>query len=206
MVKRFVSIAAVLALFSTVALAQEGQASATVDGPENVAVQAGPGPGEMPGFGQHFFEARTIGPMGDSNVMWFHHGRFGQWWRNPELVEKIGLNDQQKQQLEKISQADKLKMIDLRADLEKQQVILEPMLQAYHPDENQVLAQVEKVSQARAAIETERVQSMLASRNVLSEEQWNKLKDSRMTFHRSFRGRDVHRHMGPQIPDTPPSK
>ena len=206
MVKRLVSIAAVLALFSTVALAQEGQTSATVDGPDTVAVQAGPGAGDMLGPGPRFFEERTGGPMGRGNVMWFHRGGMGSWWSNPRIAEEIGLNDQQKQQLEKISQAGQLKMIDLRADLEKQQVILGPMLQTYHPDESQVLEQVEKVSQARAALEKERVQTMLAARNVLTEEQWNKLKDSRMTFHRSFRGRGFQRHMGPPMPDTPPSK
>ena len=219
MVKRLVSIAAVLALFSAVALAQESQASATIDGPDTVAVQAGPaeesgvvtmrgGPGaeDMPGPGQHFFETRTIGPMGGGNVMWFHREGMGSWWRNHRIAEEIGLNDQQKQQLEKISLASRLKTIDLRADLEKQQVILEPMLQTYHPDASQVLEQVEKVSQARAAIEKERVQTMLAARNVLSEEQWNKLKDSRMEFHRNFRVRDFHRHLGPPKPDAPSGK
>ncbi len=219
MVKRLVSIAAVLALFSTVALAQEGQASGTIERPDAVAVQAGPaegagvvtmrgGPGavDMPGPGQRFFEMRTRGPRGGGNVMWFHRGGMGSWWRNPRVAEEIGLTDQQKQQLEKISLDSRLKMIDLRADLEKQQVILGPMLESYHPDEAQVLAQVDKVSQARAALEKERVQSMLTTRNVLTEEQWNKLKESRMGFHRDFRRRDFHRHMGPPTPATPPSK
>lgn len=219
MVKRLVSIAAVLALFSTAALAQEGQASGTIEGPDTVAVQSGPaeesgvvtmrgGPGaiDMPGPGQRFFEVRTRGPMGPGNVMWYHRERMGSWWTNPKIAEEIGLNDQQKQQLEKISLASRLKTIDLRADMEKQQVILEPMLQTYHPDEGQVLAQVDKVSEARAALEKERVQTMLATRNILTEEQWNKLKDSRMEFRREFRRRDFHRHIGPPIPATPPLK
>jgi len=211
MVKRLVSIAAVLALFSTVALAQEGQASGTIEGPDNVAVQAGPAEESgvvtmHPGPGPRFFEMRTRGPMDSGNVMWFRRGGMGQWWRNPELVEKIGLSDQQKQQLDKLSLDSRLKTIDLRADLEKQQVILGPMLQTYHPDEAQVLAQVEKVSQARAALEKARVQAMLGSRNVLTKEQWNKLKESRMEVHRSFRRRGLQRHMGPRMPATPPSK
>lgn len=219
MVKKLVSIAAVLALFSTAALAQEGQAGGTIEGPDTVAVQAGPaeesgvvtmsgGPGaiDMPGPGQRFFEMRTRGPMGPGNVMWYHRGGMGSWWTDPKIAEEIGLNGQQKQQLEKLSLESRLKTIDLRADLEKQQVILGPMLQTYRPDESQVLAQVDKVSVARAALEKERVQTMLATRNVLTEEQWNKLKDSRMEFHRTFRRRDFHRHDGPPIPPTPPGK
>ena len=219
MVKRLVSIAAVLALFSAVALAQEGQSSGTMGGPHIATAQMGPGGDSMQGPGPmtmgggpggmmqgRRFEMRTRGPMGPGNAMWFHRRGMHQWWRNPELAQKIGLTDQQTQQLEKISQASQLKMIDLRADLEKQRVILGPMLQTYHPDEAQVLAQVERVSQARTAVERERVQTMLATRNVLTEEQWNKLKDSRMEFHRSFRRRGFQRHMGPRMPVTPPSK
>jgi Spy/CpxP family protein refolding chaperone len=144
--------------------------------------------------------------MGPGNGMGFHRGGMGSWWRNPRVAEEIGLNDQQKQQLEEISQASRLKSIDLRADLEKQQVMLGPMLQTYHPDEAGVLAQVDKVSQARAALEKERVQTMLATRNVLTEEQWNKLKDTRMGFHRSFRRQGFSRSMRRGTPPAPPSK
>jgi Spy/CpxP family protein refolding chaperone len=213
MVKRLLSMAAALAFFSTIALAQEGQVSGTVEGPDTVAVQAGPGggfmqgPGPMRGFEGRTFEMRVRGPKGPGPMMWFQHrGRMGSWWNNPEIAEKIGLNDQQKQQLEKISLASRLKMIDLRADMEKQQVILGPMLQAFHPDEAQVLAQVEKVSQARAALEKERVQTMLATRNVLTEDQWNKLKESRTGFNRTFRRPDFRRSMRRGTPPQPPSK
>ncbi len=215
MMKRLLSVAAVLVLFGTVALAQDPPAPGPVEGPDPPALQGGPAEGPdavtMPGgpgglMRGRTFEMRTRGPMGSGNVMWYHRGGMGSWWRNPEVAERIGLSGQQKEQLEKISQASRLKSIDLRADLEKQQVILGPMLQSYHPDEAGVLAQVDKVSQARAALEKERVQSMLATRSVLTEEQWNKLKESRMGFHRSFRRRDVQRHMGPRMPVTPPSK
>ena len=202
MVKKLVSIAAVLALFGAVALAQDPPAGGPMNGPDTAAVQGGPG-GPMRG---RTFEMRARGPMGSGPMMRSHRGRMGSWWRNPEVAEKIGLSDQQKQQLEKISQASRLKMIDLRADLEKQQVMLGPMLKTYHPDEAQVLSQVDQVSQARAALEKARVQAMLAGRNVLTEEQWNKLKESRMEFHRGFRRGGFQRHMGPRMPATPPSK
>jgi Spy/CpxP family protein refolding chaperone len=202
MMKKLLSIAAVLALFGTVALAQDPPAGGPMNGPDPAAVQGGPG-GLMRG---RTFEMRVRGPMGPGNAMWFHRRGMGHWWRNPRIVEEIGLSNQQKQQLEKISQASRLKMIDLRADLEKQWVILGPMFGSYHPDEAQVLAQVGKVSQARAALEKARVQAMLARRNVLTEEQWNKLKESRMGFHRGFGRRGFQRHMGPRMPATPPSK
>jgi Spy/CpxP family protein refolding chaperone len=215
MMKRLLSVAAVLVLFSAVTLAQDPPAGGIMDGPDTAVVQGGPaeesgavtmrgGPGGL--MRGRTFEMQTRGPMGPGNVMWFHRGGMGSWWRNPRVAEEIGLNDQQKQQLEKISQDSRLKMIDLRADLEKQQVILEPMLQGYHPDEAQVLEQVDKLSQARAALEKERVQTMLATRSVLTEDQWNKLKDTRMGFHRSFRRQGFSRPMRPGTPPAPPSK
>ncbi len=215
MLKRLLSIVAVLALFSTVALAQDPPAGGTMDGPDTAVVQGGPaeGPGAVmmrggPGgmMRGQTFEMRTRGPMGPGRMMWGHHGRMGSWWRNPEVAERIGLSGQQKEQLEKISQDSRLKMIDLRADLEKQQVIMEPMLESYHPDEAQVLEQVDKLSRARAAVEKERIQTMLATRSVLTEDQWNKLKESRMGFHRGFQRHGFSRSMRRETPPAPPSK
>lgn len=159
---------------------------------------------------------RTGGPEGGplpppGNVTYFRArmrmgGPMGEWWKNPELAQKIGLSDQQTQQLDKISYDSQLKMIDLRATLEKEQLMLGQMLQADHPNENEVLGQVDKVSQARAAIERARVQRMLAIRNVLTVEQWQKLKAARMQFHRGF-GMGAGRFGGRGMPmrwQTPP--
>jgi Spy/CpxP family protein refolding chaperone len=221
MVKRLLNIALVAVLFSTIAMAQERSEEVVVEGPDTVAAEAGSAAGAMqgpdtmmlkegpdgpPGPGQRVVSIRTKGPMGPGPMMWFRGRGMGEWWRNPQVAEKIGLSDQQKQQLEKISLDSRLKMIDLRADLEKQEVILGPMLQTYHPDEAQVLAQVDKASQARAALEKERVQTMLASRGVLTEDQWNKLKDERMGSNRVFRRQGFTRSIRRETPPTPPSK
>lgn len=220
MVKRLLNIALVVALFSTIAIAQERSEEVVIEGPDTAAAEAGPAAGSMlgpnnimvqespddpPGPAQRVVTTRVRGPMGPGPMMWFRGRAMGEWWRNPEVAESVGLSDQQKQQLEKISQDSRLKMIDLRADLEKQEVILSPMLETYHPDEAQVLSQVEKVSQARAELEKERIQTMLASRGVLTEEQWNKLKDTRAEFHHTFRRRSLPRPARPATPPTPPT-
>jgi Spy/CpxP family protein refolding chaperone len=174
-----------------------------------LAQDAGPTPQAAPG--QPMWRMRTHGmKMGGpgmfrGRMMRFHRRETGGWWRNPEIAQRIGLSSQQKEQLEKISQDGRLKMIDLRADLEKQQVILGPMMRTFHPDEAQVLAQVEKLSEARAALEKERVQTLLDSRNVLTEDQWNKLKDMRRGFHHGFGRRNFRRPMRPQTPAATPS-
>lgn len=216
--KQLFNIALVVALFGAVAMAQERSKEVVVEGPDTAAVQAGIAAGPMQGpdtmmpqeipddppvLRERVFNLRARGPFGPGPMMWFHGRGMGEWWRDPEVVEKIGLSDQQKQQLEKISLDSRLKMIDLRADLEKQEVILGPMLEAYHPNEAQVLAQVEKVSQARGEVEKQRVQTMLASRGVLTEEQWSKLKDARSESHQNIRRRSHPRPTRPATPATP---
>ena len=164
------------------------------------------GPDDPAAPGQRVFNMRVRrGPMGLGQMMWFRGRGMEEWWTSPRVAEELGLSDQQKQQLEKISQDSRLKVIDLRADVEKQEVILGPLLRTFHPDEAQVLAQVDKVSQARAALEKQRVQTMLASRGVLTEEQWKKLEDSRPRFHESFRRRSRPRPARPGAPPTPPT-
>ena len=205
MVKRLFSIVAVVALFSGLAMAQVRSEEVPIDGPGIAMAQAVPPGGFEGGSQARFFQMRMRGHMGQGRDVMFHSVGMGSWWMNPEVAERIGLSDQQKQELEKISQDGRLKMIDLRADLEKQQVILAPLLQGYHPDEAQVLAQVDKVSQARAAVDRARVQTMLASRNVLTEEQWKKMHDTRMVFNRTVRSRGFQRSGGPRMPAPPPS-
>jgi Spy/CpxP family protein refolding chaperone len=189
-------------IFALQAVTWAQSSSSTQQGPP-------PGPpmrqgrlGGMPG-GPGTFNIRVRGRMRAGPMRRFHRRGTGEWWRNPEIAEKIGLSDQQKQQLEKISLDGRLKMIDLRANLEKQHVILGPMLRAFHPNEAQVLAQIETLSQAQAALEKERVQTMLDSRSVLTEDQWNKLKNVRMEFRRGFGRRNFRNPMRPQTPAPP---
>ena len=101
----------------------------------------------------------------------------GKWWKDSELMQKIGVRDDQVQKIEKIFQDHRLQLIDLHAALEKQEVILEPMVEVDQPDESQVLAQIDRVAQARANLEKSNAQMLLAIRRVLTIDQWKKLRD-----------------------------
>jgi Spy/CpxP family protein refolding chaperone len=109
----------------------------------------------------------------------------GKWWKDSELMQKIGVSDEQVQRIEKIFQDHRLDLIDLHAALEKQEVTLEPLIEAAQPDESQVVDQIDKVAQARANLEKSNARMLLAIRRVLTVEQWKKLRDLRgtATFH-----------------------
>src|SRR4051812_23420066 len=53
----------------------------------------------------------------------------GKWWKNSELAQKIGISEAQTQQMEKIFQDTRLKLIDLHANLEKQEALMEPLVE-----------------------------------------------------------------------------
>ena len=104
-------------------------------------------------------------------------GLGGKWWNNSELATKLNLTDQQKTQMEQIFQQSRLKLIDQRAAVEKAEATLEPLRSADHPDESQVLAQIDKVAQARAELEKSNARMLLGIRQVLTADQWKQLKE-----------------------------
>jgi Spy/CpxP family protein refolding chaperone len=116
-------------------------------------------------------------PGGGGRGMGFRIPAPGKWWKDSALMQKIGVTDEQVQKIEKIFQDHRLQLIDLHAALEKQEAILEPLVEADQPDEGQVIAQIDKVAQARANLEKSNAQMLLAIRRVLSVDQWKKLRN-----------------------------
>jgi len=105
----------------------------------------------------------------------FHAGPPGRWWMDPTLVQKLGLTADQQKRIDTLFQQSRLKLIDLSAGLQKEEAILEPLVEADRPDEAQVLAQIDRVAQARAELEKANARMLLGFRGVLTQEQWKKL-------------------------------
>jgi cell division FtsZ-interacting protein ZapD len=103
----------------------------------------------------------------------------GKWWQNPDVVSKLALSDAQVTQLNQVFYNHKLKLIDYGADMEKQDLKLQTMLDADQPDEGQVNSQVDQVLSARGKLEREFTAMNLDLRKQLSLEQWRQLKTMR---------------------------
>jgi len=103
----------------------------------------------------------------------------GRWWNNPEMVEKLGVTADQKKKMEDIFQQHRLKLIDLNASLQKAEVTMEPLMAADQPDEAKIVAQIDRVAQARAELEKANARMLLGIRQVLTPEQWKKLQEER---------------------------
>jgi Spy/CpxP family protein refolding chaperone len=113
--------------------------------------------------------------MGDG----YHIAPPGMWWKNPGIVQKLTLTPEQTKKMDDIFQAARIQLIDLHANVEKQNVLLEPMLSANPPDTTKALAQIDKVAQARAELEKADAKMLLGIRGVLTPDQWTKLRAGR---------------------------
>lgn len=145
------------------------------------------------------------GPGGPPMARAFRVERFGRWWNNPDLAQQLNLTDQQKKQMDDVYLQSRLKLIDLHANLEKQETLLQPMIEADQPDEAKILSQIDAVAQARAELEKANAHMLFDIRKTLTADQWQKLKTlhaERKVFvmHRDHRGPEVWRKHGPMPP------
>jgi len=103
----------------------------------------------------------------------------GLWWNNPQIAQKIGLTPDQIKRINDTFQKSRIELIDLKANLEKQDAYLEPILAANPPDTAKALAQIDKIADARASLEKAHARVLLGIRSVLTPEQWTKLSSHR---------------------------
>ncbi len=105
-----------------------------------------------------------------------HHGpELGKWWKDSKIAAELRLTPAQVNQIEQAFFDHRLKLIDLRADLEREETRLQPLMEADQVDEAKVSAQIDLVLAARGRLEKAHTMMMLALRRSLSVEQWKKL-------------------------------
>jgi Spy/CpxP family protein refolding chaperone len=152
---------------------------ATLSGAFVSAQQPDSGPPPM-GPGQHPGKMdQGRGGWGEGMHPGFRIGPPGMWWHNPDLIQKLALTPDQQKRMDDILQQSRLQLVDLRANVEKQELLMEPMLAANPPDTNKILAQIDHTAQARAELEKANAKMLLAIRNVLTPDQWSKLQTER---------------------------
>ena len=124
------------------------------------------------------------------------HNEFGRWWNNPKIVEKLKLTDDQRKAMDDIFQKHREKLIDLRANVEKAEVSMEPLVKADQPNESAVMSQIDKVAQARAELDKANARFLFALRAKLTPDQWKQVQDFRQN-HEGMRREWRHDGRGP---------
>jgi len=146
----------------------------------DMTIAQGPGPGGSgpggPGFGSH------RPPM--ERAM---RGDRGRWWNNPNIVEKLKLTDDQRKAMDEIFQQHREKLVDLRANVEKAEIEMDPLVKADQPNESAVMAQIDKVAQSRAELEKANARFLFELRAKLTPDQWKQVQEFRQN-HEGMRG------------------
>jgi hypothetical protein len=114
-----------------------------------------------------------------AGVRVLYRSELGKWWQNSDVAKKLQLSDDQIGQLDQTFYDHKVKLIDFGADMEKQDLKLQTLLDADVPNEGQVEMQVDQVLAARGKLEREYTLMNLDLRKVLSLDQWRQLKSIR---------------------------
>jgi Spy/CpxP family protein refolding chaperone len=102
-------------------------------------------------------------------------GLGSRWWRAPQMVEKLGLTQDQQKKMDDVFQQNRLKLIDLTASLDKEEAILEPLVSAEQPDADKIRAQISRLADARSELEKANANMLLGLRLLLTPDQWRVL-------------------------------
>ena len=128
----------------------------------------------------------TGGPMGGDRMggarMGSHMGGpmgapMGRWWERPKVVEQLGLTPDQTQKLEAITLDRARTMVDLKGTVEKAEIDLRAASDAEPFNAKRVRDAFGVLIQARTKLETQRFETLLQTREVLTADQWRKLRD-----------------------------
>jgi hypothetical protein len=123
----------------------------------------------------------------------------------------LKLTDEQRKSFDEILFQHRETLIDLRGSLEKAELELEPLIRNDQPNESKILAQIDKVAQARAELEKANARYLLALRGKLTPEQWKMVQDFRAHrgeerggWGRDGQGPAGENHHHRQMPPAPP--
>jgi periplasmic protein CpxP/Spy len=112
---------------------------------------------------------RAFGPMGSGSK---------GWWNNSRIIEQLKLTDDQRKAMDTILLQHREKLIDLRANLEKAELAMQPLMGADTLNDVAITAQIDKVVQARADLERANARFLLAIRGKLNVDQWKQIQAS----------------------------
>ena len=106
-------------------------------------------------------------------------GPGGMWWDNPDMVRRLEISPDQQKKMDDIFQQNRIKLIDLQAALEKEEVTMQGLMKGPQLDDSKILPLIDRIAQARAELEKADARMMVAIRHVLTSEQWQKLNELR---------------------------
>ncbi|MGZ4808793.1 MAG: periplasmic heavy metal sensor [Thermoanaerobaculia bacterium] len=100
----------------------------------------------------------------------------GRWWRVPKIVDTLGLSQDQQNRLEAIFRTAASDLIDRKAEVEKQNIVLRGELDQQQLDRQAIRAAGAKLNDARSRLFERELMMLVDMRGVLSDAQWTRLR------------------------------
>ncbi len=110
-------------------------------------------------------------------------GLGGRWWDDHSTVRKLNLNPDQQHRMDNIFEANKPALINLYANLQREEQNLANLTRADLQDETTVFAAIDRVSHARSDLEKENAHILLQIRQQLDPQQVQTLDHEIATSH-----------------------
>lgn len=101
----------------------------------------------------------------------------GRWWERPKVAEHLALTPEQTKKLEAITLDQARTMVDFKSAVEKAEIDLRAASDAEPFNAKRVREAFGVLLQARTKLETQRFEMLLKTREVLTAEQWGKLRE-----------------------------
>lgn len=102
----------------------------------------------------------------------------GTFWRNPRWAEMMNLSTEQQRRMDEVFQQYRLKLVDLTATLQKEELVLEPLLATMPPSADngtKILTQIDRIADSRAELEKANSKMLVGILQLLNKEQFDKL-------------------------------
>ena len=103
----------------------------------------------------------------------------GRWWDEKNFAKSLGLSADQRKRMDAIFGENKGTLLSLYHSLETEEAGLERLTTGTHLDEEQIFRQIDKVTEARAALEKANAHMLLEIRKQMTDEQAEKLDEHR---------------------------
>jgi Spy/CpxP family protein refolding chaperone len=101
----------------------------------------------------------------------------GKWWRRPDIVQILNLSEEQQEKLETIFRNASSDLIDLRGEVEKQNINLRGELDQQQLDRAAIRKDAQKLSEARGRLFERELAMLVDMRAVLNDSQWNRMRN-----------------------------
>jgi TonB family protein len=104
-------------------------------------------------------------------------GELGTWWRDSDVVRDLRLSDDQIRQIDQSFRSHRPELSSLASELQRQESILQSIIESPRFDEKKAAAQIDQVVNARAWLEKEKTMLALDIRRTVDLDQWKRLQE-----------------------------